>query len=203
MKISKNILGINFASLILFVFFLFNFRTNLFTKIDSAVNLFMSQIQISFFVAVSKTTAFLFDTISLTIISLILSAYIWFKFSKKDGVFVAFTMLIAGAFVYVMKDFVQRARPLNALVSENSFAFPSGHAVTSVVFFGLLIYLAFKEKEKSKIKTNVSLISASMIVFICFTRLYLNVHWLTDVVGGIALGVFVLTGCILLRKRIN
>lgn len=201
MKIPKRILWVNICSLAIFVFLWLEFKSNFFTKIDSAVNIFMSQIQIDFFISVSKTVAFLFDTISMIIISLILSTYIWFKFSKRDGAFIAFTMLISGAFIYVLKDFVQRARPVDALVSESSFAFPSGHAVSSVVFFGLLIYLAFK--EKSRVKTNICLISASMIVLICFTRLYLNVHWFTDVVGGIVLGIFILTGSILLRERLK
>lgn len=201
MKIPKRILWVNICSLAIFVFLWIEFKNNFFTRVDSAVNIFMSQIQIDFFISVSKTVAFLFDTLSMTIISLILSAYIWIKFSKRDGIFIAFTMLISGAFIYVLKDFIQRARPVDALISESSFAFPSGHAVTAVVFFGLLIYLAFK--EKSKVKTRISLISASMIVFICFTRLYLNVHWLTDVVGGVALGIFILTGCILLKERLK
>jgi undecaprenyl-diphosphatase len=201
MKIPKKILWINFISLAVFIFLMIYFKNNFFTNIDNSVNLFMSQIHVDFLVAISKTVAFLFDTISMTFIALILSAYIWFKHSKKDGVFLAFTMMMSGAFTYVMKDFVARARPVEALVSESSFAFPSGHAVTSVVFFGLLIYLAFREKSKEK--TIISLISAIMIVIICLTRLYLNVHWFTDVVGGIALGTFVLTGCILLRERIS
>lgn len=200
MKIPKKILWINLCSLAVFIFLLISFKNNFFVRIDSAVNLFMSQIQNPFFISVSQMIAVMFDTTVMIIFSLLFSTFVWFKYSKRDAVFFSFTMLLGGAFIYVMKDFVQRARPINALVLENSFAFPSGHALSAVVFFGLLIYLAFK--EKSKRKTNVSLISAFMVVLICFTRLYLNVHWLTDVLGGLALGIFILTGNILLKERI-
>lgn len=201
MKIPKSFLWINFFSLAIFVLLIIIFKNSFFAGIDSAVNLFMPQIQNSVFISISKIIEVMFDTLTLIIISLIIAFYLWIKISKKDAVFLGFTMLLGGAAIYTLKELVQRARPLNEIVSESGFAFPSGHATISVVFFGLLIYLAFR--EKSKMKTNISLISAFMIVLICFTRLYLNVHWLTDVVGGIALGAFILTGCILLRERLR
>jgi undecaprenyl-diphosphatase len=201
MKISKNILWINFISIVVFIVLMVSFKNSFFSRIDSSVNFFMTQIQGNFFVGFSKVIAFVFDEVSLIIISLIIALYLWIKVSKKDAVFLGFTMILGGAAIYTLKELVQRARPLNEVVSETGFAFPSGHATIAVIFFGLLIYLAFK--EKSKMKTVISLISAFMIVLISFTRLYLNVHWFTDVLAGLALGTFILTGSIILRERIR
>lgn len=204
MKTSKTLIWVNIISLLVFILVLLGALYNFgFARVDFIVNSFISNIKNGFLTNLSIAVSFIFDIKSMIVISLILSAYFWVKFSKKDSIFFIFTIVLAGAIAYITKDLIQRARPLNALVAESSFAFPSGHAVTAIVFFGLLVYLIYNKSKSRSLRLVSIIISVLMILIICFARLYLNVHWFSDVLGGIALGAFVLTGCILVKERLK
>jgi len=200
-KYFKNLIWANIISLLVFIFLLIEISYNSFlVKLDFLINSSTFHIQNYFLTTLSIIIGFIFDIKSIIVISLILSVYLLIKFSKKEALFFAFTMAIAGLFVYTLKYLIQRARPLNALISETGFSFPSAHAAIAIVFFGLLIYLISKKKESRSLKLTVLLISIFMILLICFARVYLNVHWFSDVLGGIAIGAFVLSGGIIARE---
>lgn len=201
--ISKTLIWINLVSLLVFTFILLEvFYSGSLVRLDPIINSFMYNIENGFLTNISIAISFIFDIKSVIIISLILSAYLWVKFSKKDSIFFIITVGLNGGVLYILKELMQRARPLNSLVAESSFAFPSAHATTAIVFFGLLIYLISKNSKLKNLKLISLLISIFMILFICLARLYLRVHWFSDVTGGIAVGIFILTGCIILRKKI-
>jgi undecaprenyl-diphosphatase len=181
-----------FISLIIFEKFL--------TNIDISINHLITLIQLPFFIIVSKGIGILFDTYSMIIISLIISIILWLRSSKKDAIFFSTIMLLNGAVIELLKIIINKARPINELVNETNQAFPSGHTTTAVVFFGLLTYLIFKRTKSSITRITTVIASITLILLISFSRLYLNVHWFTDILGGLALGLFILTCSILLRK---
>ena len=202
MKASKTLVWINIISLLVFIFILIEvFYNGFLVRLDPIISSFMPSIQNDFLTNLSIAVSFIFDIKSVIIISLILSAYLWARFSKKDSMLFISAMVLNGGILYILKELIQRARPLNSLVAESSFAFPSAHTSTAIVFFGLLIYLTSKKKESKNLKLNALWISIFMILLICFARLYLNAHWFSDVLGGIAIGMFILTGCIILREK--
>jgi undecaprenyl-diphosphatase len=98
--------------------------------------------------------------------------------------------LISIVLIERSKLFFGRARPtFNGLyVLEDSFSFPSGHALSSMVTFGMLAYLVAIGFEQSAIRRITVALCAALIVLIGFSRLILGVHYLSDVVGGYALG---------------
>ena len=202
MKLKKKLILASIISLIIFIVILIEVLYNGFlVDLDLSINSLNITKNI-FLIELSKIIGFIFDTVSVIIISLILSIFLWYKNSKKEGIFLSFTILLNSVIVFVIKEIVQRARPLNSLVSENSFAFPSGHTATAVVFFGVLVYLILR-KSNSKIFKSASIgVSIFMIILICFTRLYLNLHWFSDILGGLFIGVFILSICILLKDKI-
>ncbi len=96
---------------------------------------------------------------------------------------------ISLAVEYSLKIIVERARPENALIGINEFSFPSGHSTISAFLFLFLIY-AFKEDIKNNsLKLLFIWICVLSFIFIGFTRIYINVHWLSDVLFGFALGI--------------
>ena len=105
--------------------------------------------------------------------------------------------------VFILKEIVQRARPLNILITETGFAFPSGHATISLIFFGIITYLIFKNRKSKTLKQTALIASILAVLIIGLSRLILNAHWFTDVLGGFALGAVILTICILFRKKLN
>jgi undecaprenyl-diphosphatase len=92
-----------------------------------------------------------------------------------------------------IKLLVERTRPLLKLINEQGFSFPSGHSTMSMAM-ALSIYFIFINKIPSY-KGRVALLLFAMFwpILIAFTRVYLNVHWLSDVVAGLTLGIFWVT----------
>ena len=170
--------------------------------IDTATDTFMQSIQTPTLTTFSKTLALIFDPITLIIISLIIATYLYTKSSKKQGIIFASTILLTGILIKTSKWIFQRARPLNQIIQETGFSFPSGHTTMAIVFFGLIVYLFSKNKSK-KIKTTASITAILLIFIIGFTRIYLRVHWLTDAIGGFLLGGTVLLLAISTFKKLT
>lgn len=92
-------------------------------------------------------------------------------------------------FIYFLKSVFGRLRPNGCLASGDCLSFPSGHATLSFYFYGLLLYLIFRFLPVS-LKTFMfcSLIIAILVGLIALSRLYLGVHYLSDIFGGFFLG---------------
>lgn len=93
-------------------------------------------------------------------------------------------------FVYVTKQIVERVRPdgFDPLFAGHSFSFPSAHAAFAFVFFGFLAYAAIRNLSSWQTKTNAIFAGILIIFFIGLSRLYLGVHYLSDVLGGYLAG---------------
>lgn len=103
-----------------------------------------------------------------------------------------------------VKNVFQRARPHwdEPLVQLATYSFPSGHAVASTVFWGMVCALAFTHTRSRRWRAVAFALSATMIVLVCFSRVYLGAHYPSDVVAGAALGLaWVLVFVRLLPKR--
>jgi undecaprenyl-diphosphatase len=164
--------------------------------IDTATNTLMQSIQTPTPVSLSKFISTIADPIVLTIIALIVVAILYLKKSKKEAILLATATITTAIIIKLLKQVIQRPRPLNALIQETSYSLPSGHATIAVVFFGLIAYLITTKKHKL-----TAIITTLIILIISFTRLYLNVHWLTDVIAGLILGTIILTISITIYKK--
>jgi undecaprenyl-diphosphatase len=98
------------------------------------------------------------------------------------------TLISAEAITYALKVFVARPRPLNGLLVENDFSFPSGHATIAMAFFGTLIYIAWSHIHPSRYRQFFIFIGVSLILLIGFSRLYLGVHYFSDILTGYLVG---------------
>jgi undecaprenyl-diphosphatase len=164
---------------------------------DTVVHGFMETIETPVLTAVSKMIAPIFDPIVFVVLTLIIAPYIYMKSSKRNGIFFGAMVFIAGGLILALKQIFGRLRPVDGLVQELSHSFPSGHATMAVVFFGLLVYL-FASK---KYKIRAGVVAGILVLIIGLSRVYLRVHWLTDVLGGFVLGGIILAiGIWILRK---
>jgi len=91
----------------------------------------------------------------------------------------------------VLKELVARPRPAGYSLVElpTSYSFPSGHAMLSCVFFGIICYLAYRFLPKSPGRRLLAFASALSAFAISFSRIYLGVHYATDVLAGISIGL--------------
>jgi undecaprenyl-diphosphatase len=99
-----------------------------------------------------------------------------------------------------LKEWFARPRPENAIIETTDFSFPSGHSTMSIIFFSLLLY-SFKDDIENKY-TRALFVAANIGIFLLigFSRIYLNVHYLSDVIAGFSFGLFWLTLLILFFK---
>ena len=121
--------------------------------------------------------------------------------NKSRGVDISVVVLASTLLNQALKIIVRRPRPnINPLAVENSFSFPSGHTMIMVVIGGILIYLLW-QKRGDNAKCNTKWIARNVIltVIICliaitvmFSRIYLGVHYFSDIVGGITSGLLFL-----------
>jgi undecaprenyl-diphosphatase len=168
--------------------------------IDTSTNVAMVAIENPLLTAFSKVIAVSFDTISLVVISVIISAYFFYRNQSKKELFFASMMVVTGAVIYFLKELFQRVRPMNQLMAETNFGFPSGHATASTVFVFLLAYLYTKDKS-NETRKKVYWAAGVVALIVGFTRIYLRAHWLTDVLAGFVAAALILVGAIFVEKR--
>jgi undecaprenyl-diphosphatase len=118
------------------------------------------------------------------------------RFDKATGFAAA---IVGGSLLNnVLKTIIHRPRPISetTLVTVYGWSFPSGHAMTSMIFYGMIAYLLMRTMGSWR-RRAFSMALAGFIVFmIGFSRIYLQVHYLSDVVAGYAGGLFWLSICI-------
>lgn len=120
------------------------------------------------------------------ILALIISLLLW-HWRKKLQIITMWVVIIGSeAVTYTIKVLVNRPRPENALVLEQSASFPSGHATIAVAFYGFLTYLLLREIKKYR--TLALAIGIIIILALGYSRLYLRVHYLSDVLVGYLIG---------------
>ena len=122
---------------------------------------------------------------------------------KYTALVFAGSIFATGLSVYFIKILVSRVRPdsVFALYLESSPSFPSGHSAMSLCLYGLLAYLAVLLFKKKYQKVIILIISILLIVLIGFSRVYLGVHYSSDVLAGFIVAVpWLLLGAHLIKN---
>jgi len=132
----------------------------------------------------------------------ILVIFVLWKIQKQVYILPLLATLIGSEiFIEIAKTLFHRARPISAAIIENGFSFPSGHATIAVAFYGFLVYIIFREAKKQWQKTIALIIGLVIILAIGFSRIYLGVHYFSDVVVGYLLGALFLCIGVVIAKR--
>lgn len=105
----------------------------------------------------------------------------------------------------ILKSIVQRPRPDQSLhlIKQGGYSFASGHSITSMVVFGLLIWLVRKYVKDKKKANIITVILAVPLVFIGLSRIYMGVHYPTDVLAGWCLGMAALMVIISIEDKLS
>ncbi len=135
--------------------------------------------------------------------NLILVAY--FLFIKKHrwySINVPVVALSSLLLMFLLKLIFHRDRPLTPLLqAAQGYSFPSGHALMSITFYGLLIFLVWQNEKKLWVKWILTILLVLLINFIGVSRVYLRVHYASDVLAGFCVGLmWLLLSLWLLRK---
>lgn len=185
----KNI--ILFLTLLLFFSIMFSIWKNPF-EIDKYVNLLATYIQNDSWKYFFDIIAWLWDVYWVIIISLWFIYYFYKNKMFLEIKILFFTMIATVSTSTIIKFIIARVRPENMIVQYWWFSFPSWHSTMAVLFYWLL-YLFLEKNIKSKNKKNLLLFSFIVFWFlIIFSRIYLAVHWFSDVIWWLLLWTFFL-----------
>ena len=120
----------------------------------------------------------------------VLAGVLIFMFCKKNRWFITFDLVGVTLVNQVIKHIIRRPRPnVLRLVEESGYSFPSGHSMVSMAFYGIIIYLVYKNVTNKYLKWTLITLLSLLILSIGFSRIYVGVHYFTDVVGGFLLGL--------------
>ena len=121
---------------------------------------------------------------------IVLAGVLIFMFCKKIRWFVTFDLVGVTVINQAIKHIVRRPRPnVLRLVEEDGYSFPSGHSMVSMAFYGIIIYLVYKNVSNKYLKWLLIALLSLLILSIGFSRIYVGVHYFTDVAGGFLLGL--------------
>ena len=105
--------------------------------------------------------------------------------NKKVGLLISTNLIIITTLNQALKIIVQRPRPTEyRIINEAGYSFPSGHSMVSMAFYGFLIYLIYKNIKNKYLKISLIVILSLLIVMIGISRIYLGVHYTSDVCAG-------------------
>ncbi|MEX0921085.1 MAG: phosphatase PAP2 family protein [Candidatus Pacearchaeota archaeon] len=138
----------------------------------------------------------------LVFIALIFISFLYKQKRKKESLILLVSLLLGYFLENMINLIIQRERPSMQLIENFGYSFPSGHAVFSIILFSLLIYF-YKDEIKNKFFKNLFILTnIFLILLVGLSRIYLNVHWFTDVIGGFFLGLFVTSLILNLEKSL-
>lgn len=165
--------------------------------IDTLIQNYFSVSRTPFVTAVMSTLSAFFDvtdlysTLRFAILILAVSALIYLLKGKKYSFLFLITVFLAGLIVLVLKYIFNTTRPDLAIITLSTPSFPSYHATQATVFFAMLIYVFSRDfSEFGRIIFNSFCVFG--IILVSVSRVYLGVHWFSDVFGGIVLGLFII-----------
>lgn len=121
---------------------------------------------------------------------IILAFIIFLLVRRNDKLLVLLTCLLSVISNQLIKHIIMRDRPsVYRMIKQGGFSYPSGHSMIAVALYGILIYLVFKYIKNKYLKYGLSTLLVLLILSIGISRIYVGVHFASDVVGGFSLAI--------------
>ena len=122
-------------------------------------------------------------------LNFLLIIFFIYKKQKWFAIRIASLALSSVVLSFSLKAYFRRDRPLLPTLGDAAgYSFPSGHALIGVVFYGLFIYIIWHEVKQKWLRIFLTLFLILLILLISFSRIYLRVHYPSDVIAGLAVG---------------
>lgn len=110
--------------------------------------------------------------------------------NKKIGIVIISNLGIIAILNQLLKRILQRPRPEEfRIINESGYSFPSGHSMIGMAFYGFLIYLIYKNVKNKYLKWSLIIALGTLIISIGVSRIYLGVHYTSDVVAGFLIAI--------------
>ena len=156
----------------------------------------LQSLQNGFLLSLMRGISFIFGSWRQALVMAFIAVLVWWRIGKREAVLI----LAGGLFsllVIALKIVIGRPRPAADLVKilslEQDNGFPSGHAISAILILGLTAYLSYINVKNHTARTIILAGLITLILLIGISRVYLGVHWPSDVVGGYLIGGTLLT----------
>mgnify|MGYP001568025071 CR=1 FL=1 len=170
------------------------------TRLDHWVSDYIFTIADPFLTGVSLLITNIFSPLNIVICSLLFLAILAYRRKWYDSALLLLGVGGGTALEYLLKILIARPRPIGGMILETGYSFPSAHATLALIFFSMLIYSFRKDIKNIFLRSTFIAANILMILLVGLSRIYLNVHWTSDVIAGFSLGLFWLTLLILFLK---
>lgn len=177
---------------------------------DDATRAAVHQLASPLMTAIMRGLSFAGSTIALTLGTIVVVVRFVMRKWKREAKLFAITMIGAALLNITLKLAFKRPRPVPFfnLSPPETYSFPSGHSLTSAVFFGALAALLTARIKSKRVRVAMWIVSTAMFLSIGLSRIYLGVHYTTDVIAGFAAALiwilvvrFVEMGLVRRRRR--
>ena len=154
---------------------------------DIGYNLISKYLISDFMTPIVKIVTQLASPIILIILTILLVVFIKNNNIRK---YVCVNLIVSTILNFGIKNIIRRTRPEGfRIIEEAGYSFPSGHSMVSMAFYGLLIYLIYKKVNNKYLKNSLIILLSIIILLIGLSRIYLGVHYTSDVLAGFLLGI--------------
>lgn len=167
-----------------------------------AYNILVEELRSPTMTIIMKNITKLSNTGFMVIIATILTLLFLFKWKQKN-----IAKLIPASLIFItlmnqtLKIIFQRERPLGyRLIEMTGYSFPSGHAMVSMAFYGLLIYIIYHLVKNKTLRNILITLNILIIILVGISRVYLGVHYLSDIITGYSISIIYL---LLLKKLLK
>lgn len=176
--------------LILFIVVMILVITNNMTTFDNNIYNFLISLRSNGMDTFMKIITQFGNTIPVIIIILILMITLT---SRKEVILIGLNTILTVGSNQLLKHIICRPRPDHIrLVTEHGYSFPSGHSMISICLYGLLIYLVNKKIKNKVLRVILTILLVMIILGIGISRIYVGVHYPSDVLGGYLLSFAIL-----------
>ena len=187
----------NFKMLITFVILTFLFLSqgysNILKPFDLNVISYIQNLENEWLTKFYKMITIIADTYQSAIITILLAALLYIKKYYREALFLTVTMSVCGLAMPLLKNIFSRERPnFHRLIEISGYSFPSGHTTSATTMYLTLAIILLSIMKKLN-KYFVFSIAVLGIVIIGSSRIYLGVHYPTDVMAGICLGISIVS----------
>lgn len=171
------------------------------TGFDNIIRHWLYSIRTPWLTEMMKAITYMGNTS--TIIAMCIIFLIIPKLTKRFGIPIAAAAIIGSAINKVIKHLVMRPRPDVSLhlIEQGGWSFPSGHSISGLLMYGLLAWLIRKYVKDKRIANAVSVLLTLLWMCIGMSRVYLGVHYPSDVLGGWTLGMAIMMAVITVIER--
>ena len=171
------------VAVLVFTWLLFEIKTDDIMRMDAAAHsLVVMHIRAAWLTPIMQSISDLAHPVVLVVMLLVIEV---FAPGRRPGLCAAVNLVLATLLNLLLKTLIQRPRPEGyRLVAESGFSFPSGHSMVAMAFYGLLIWMIWKYERDDVMRHVWCCLFGLIIVMVGISRVYLGVHYASDVIAG-------------------